>query len=163
MPAAAPSTMPIAVAATAMSSSRRPPYSTRERTSRPSASPPRRNGADGLAKVSVSRAFGECGANAGPTRATSTTRAAMARPAVPRGGGRGGLGEVRGGRGGGRRGADGGAGGGHRRGGARRARARGPPGRGGRRPQGGGQGGPPGGAGPGCAGRGGGGWGRRGY
>ena len=85
MPAAAPVAIPIAVAARAISSSAHPPFSTRDRTSRPRKSPPSGNCPEGLAKGRVSSASGDLDAMNGPTTAISTITNASARPTAPRG------------------------------------------------------------------------------
>src|SRR4029077_13473907 len=85
MPLAVPIDTPIAVAAAAISRSTHPPSSTRESTSRPRMSPPRRACLEGSANGATMLAVAEWGATKGPTTATATTRPRTPRPNLPLG------------------------------------------------------------------------------
>src|SRR5215469_7595164 len=85
MPLAVPIDTPSAVAAAAIARSTQPPSSTRESTSRPSTSPPRRAWREGSANGATMLAVAEWGAMKGPTTATATTNPSTPRPRLPLG------------------------------------------------------------------------------
>src|SRR6516165_10979641 len=85
MPLAVPIDTPSAVAAAAIARSTQPPSSTRESTSRPRMSPPRRACLEGSANGATMLAVAEWGATKGPTTATATTKPSTPRPNLPLG------------------------------------------------------------------------------